>query len=260
VTTLGIVCLPSTPPDRLRAVAEAADDTGVDELWLWEDCFEHGGIATTAAMLAWTERLHVGIGVMPVPLRNPAVTAMEIASLSGMFPGRVHAGLGHGVLDWMDQIGARAESPMTLLAEYVRAVHSLLAGETVTTEGRYVRLRDVTLGRPPSPPPPLHVGAIRPRTLALAGELADGVILTADTTPEQLRDARVVFDAARRPGAAPGRVTVYLRHGSDPEAVAGAVRRTADAGADAVILEPDPGADPVAHARFVGDVVRTRLG
>jgi alkanesulfonate monooxygenase SsuD/methylene tetrahydromethanopterin reductase-like flavin-dependent oxidoreductase (luciferase family) len=260
VTTLGIVCLPSTPSDRLRAVAEAADEGGLDELWLWEDCFEHGGIATTAAMLAWSQRLHVGIGVMPVPLRNPAVTAMEIASLSGMFPGRVHAGLGHGVLDWMDQVGVLAESPMTLLAEYVRTVRSLLAGETVTTQGRYVRMRDVALGQPPSPRPPLHVGAIRSRTIALAGELADGVILTGDTTLDQLREARRIFDASRPSAAEPGRVTVYLRHGRDPGAVADEVRKVAAAGADAVILEPDRGDDPVAHARFVGDAVRTRLG
>jgi alkanesulfonate monooxygenase SsuD/methylene tetrahydromethanopterin reductase-like flavin-dependent oxidoreductase (luciferase family) len=260
VTKLGIVCLPSTPPDQLRAVATAADASGVDELWLWEDCFEQGGIATMSAMLAWTDRLHVGIGVLPVPLRNPAVAAMEIASLCGMFPGRVHAGLGHGVLDWMGQVGARADSPMTLLAEYVSAVRALLAGHTVTTEGRYVRLRDVALGQPPSHPPLLHVGAIRPKTLALAAELSDGAILTGDTTIDELREARAVFDAARPSGVGPGRVTVYLRHGPDgADGVAEGVRRAAAAGADAVILQPGRD-DPVAHARFVGDEVRARLG
>ena len=147
----------------------------MDELWLWEDCFDHGGIATAAAALAWTNRLQVGIGVLPVPLRNPALAAMEIASLARLFPDRVHVGVGHGVLDWMAQVGARAESPMTLLREYVTALRDLLAGETVTTDGRYVQLRDVRLGWAPESPPPLHVGAVRPKTLALAGELADGV-------------------------------------------------------------------------------------
>lgn len=283
---LGIVFRPQIAPEQLRAVAEAADAAGLDELWLWEDCFDEGGISTAAAALAWTERLHVGVGVLPVPLRNPALAAMEIATLSRMFPDRVHVGLGHGVLDWMDQVGVRVESPMTLLREYVSALQSLLAGETVTTDGRYVRLRDVTLGWPPAAPPGLHVGAIRPKTLALAGELADGTVLTGGTTPEEIRAARAAFDAAwgERPGR--GRVTVYLmavtgadaqaryeaelRHwrldpaaevgvAGDADAIAGAVRRWAAAGADAVILQPPAGDDPVEYARFAGEQVRPLL-
>jgi alkanesulfonate monooxygenase SsuD/methylene tetrahydromethanopterin reductase-like flavin-dependent oxidoreductase (luciferase family) len=286
MTRLGIIFRPQLALEQLRATAEAADASGLDELWLWEDCFDHGGIATAAAALAWTERVHVGIGVLPVPLRNPALAAMEIASLGRMFPDRVQVGLGHGVLEWMDQVGARAESPMTLLREYVAALQALLAGETVTAEGRYVRLRDVKLGWTPPTPPPLHVGAVRPKTVALAGELADGVVLTGGTTPDEVRAARAAFDQARgdRPGR--GRVTVYLmaitgpdaeqrlatelQHwkldpsadlavAGDADAIAAAVRRWADAGADAVILQPTAADDPVAYARFAGEQVQPRL-
>ena len=92
------------------------------------------------AALAWTERITVVISLMPVPLRNAALTAMELANLSGMFPGRLIAGLGHGVQEWMGQVGARVDSPLTLLEEYATAVRRLLAGERVTVEGRYVQL------------------------------------------------------------------------------------------------------------------------
>ena len=94
---MGVVFRPQSPPEALRGVVEAADAAGVDELWLWEDCFLEGGLTTSAAALAWSERVHVGIGLLPVPLRNPAVTAMEIATLARMFPGRFWPGLGHGV-------------------------------------------------------------------------------------------------------------------------------------------------------------------
>ena len=57
----------------------------------------------------------VGIGVLPVPLRNVALTAMETATLHRLFPGRLTVGVGHGVQDWMGQVGARPESPVTLL-------------------------------------------------------------------------------------------------------------------------------------------------
>ena len=60
----------------------------------------------------------VGIGLMPAPLRNVATAAMEIATLERLFPGRFVPVVGHGVQDWMGQIGARAESPLTLLREY----------------------------------------------------------------------------------------------------------------------------------------------
>ena len=54
-------------------------------MWLWEDCFAESGIATAAAALAWTERLTVGIGLLPVPLRNVALSAMENATLERLF-------------------------------------------------------------------------------------------------------------------------------------------------------------------------------
>jgi alkanesulfonate monooxygenase SsuD/methylene tetrahydromethanopterin reductase-like flavin-dependent oxidoreductase (luciferase family) len=283
VTSLGIVFRPQRPPEQLRAVAEAADAAGVDELWLWEDCFEEGGISSAAAALAWTERLQVGIGVLPVPLRNVALTAMETASLARMFPGRVHVGVGHGVLDWMGQVGARVSSPMTLLREYVTALQALLAGETVTCSGEYVNLRDVKLGWPPDPKPAVHVGAVRPKTIALAGELADGLVLTGGNPISDLVTARSTFDAARGPVAGRGRVTTYLmctpgpdgeqryraemqRWDLDPDddagaygdgaAIAATVRRWADSGADAVILQPTADEDPVEFARFVGEQVR----
>src|SRR4051794_21634253 len=118
MTRLGVIFRPQFPPEQLRAMAEAADDAGVEELWLWEDCFLESGIAAASAALAWTERLTVGVGVLPVPLRNPALAAMEIATLARLFPGRIRIGLGHGVQEWMGQVGVRAESPMTLLREY----------------------------------------------------------------------------------------------------------------------------------------------
>jgi alkanesulfonate monooxygenase SsuD/methylene tetrahydromethanopterin reductase-like flavin-dependent oxidoreductase (luciferase family) len=284
MTRVGMVFRPQFDSTLLRDAAVAADAGGVDELWLWEDCFEHGGIATTSAALAWTHRIEVGIGVLPVPLRNVALAAMEIATLHRMFPGRVHVGVGHGVLDWMGQVGARAGSPMTLLREYVTALRALLAGETVSESGRYVQLRDVRLGWPPAgPAPALHVGAVGPKTLALAGELADGTILTGGTPAADVPPARAVFDGARPDGAGRGRVTVYLIAltgpdaearlaaelerwdlkpadgvAGDVDAIAAEVRRWAAAGADAVILQPGAEDDPVDYARFAGEV-RARL-
>jgi alkanesulfonate monooxygenase SsuD/methylene tetrahydromethanopterin reductase-like flavin-dependent oxidoreductase (luciferase family) len=196
--TIGVTFRPQCPPEELREVAQAADAAGIAQLWLWEDCFCEGGLATATAALAWTERLHVGVGLLPVPLRNPALAAMEIATVARMFPGRFRPGLGHGVLEWMEQVGARAASPMTLLREYTTAVRDLLHGRTVDVDGRYVHLRDVTLDWPPSGPPPLLVGGRGPKTVSLAGEVADGVILDSVLTLDQIRDGIAGAAAGRR--------------------------------------------------------------
>jgi alkanesulfonate monooxygenase SsuD/methylene tetrahydromethanopterin reductase-like flavin-dependent oxidoreductase (luciferase family) len=89
----------------------------------------------------------------------------------------------------MGQVGGRVESPMTLLREYTAALHSLLQGQRVTARGRYVQLDDVALDWPPLVVPPLLVGGMRPRTLSLAGELADGVIIPGGYSPADIRAA-----------------------------------------------------------------------
>lgn len=286
MTALGAVFRPQLPPERLRAVACAADDAGLEELWLWEDCFLEGGISAAAAALAWTERVRVGVGLLPVPLRNVAVTAMEAATLHRMFPGRAILGVGHGVQDWMGQVGARAESPVTLLREHLDALRALLRGERVSTDGRYVKLDGVALDWPPPGAPEVLAGATGPRTLRLSGATADGTVLTAATAPEGVRRARRLIDEGRESAGRTDhhRVVVYLHTATGPDAaarlraeieangedpvpehgvagdagvVAKAVRRLADAGADTVVLQPtadEP--DPEGFVRFAAQDVR----
>jgi alkanesulfonate monooxygenase SsuD/methylene tetrahydromethanopterin reductase-like flavin-dependent oxidoreductase (luciferase family) len=239
--TLGVTFRPQLPPERLREVAQAAEGAGVAELWLWEDCFLEGGLTAGAAALAWTERLRVGVGLLPVPLRNPALAAMELATLARLFPGRLLPGLGHGVLDWMAQVGARADSPMGLLREYTAAVRALLHGRRVTVAGRYVRLDGVALDWPPSEVPPVLVGARGPKTLRLAGELADGAILDSEVTPDGVRAAVAHVEEGRAAAGRtePARVVAYLEV-PDP-GVDGLRRQVLDlaaAGAGTVVLQP----------------------
>lgn len=286
MTDLGVVFRPQVAPERLRAAARAADAAGLDELWLWEDSFFQSGIASAAAALAWTERLRVGVGLLPVPLRNVALTAMEAATLHRMFPGRAVLAVGHGVQEWMGQAGVRVESPVTLLREHLAALRALLRGERVTADGRYVRLNDVALEWPPQQVPAVLAGAVGPRSLRLSGECADGTVLDGSTTPEVLRRARGLTDEGRRAaGRTDGhRVVVYLSaatgtdgaerlqaeldhwgNGSvpdlgaagDAETVAAGVRKLADAGADAVILQPTPDEpDLEGFIRFAAEEVR----
>ena len=228
---------------------------------MWEDCFKESGIATATAMLAATSRLPVAIGLLPVPLRNVALTAMELATLARLFPGRLTAGIGHGVLDWMSQVGARAESPLTLLREYTAALSALLHGETVTVHGRYVHLEEVALDWPPAVAPPLLVGGVRPRTVSLAGELADGVIISSGPSPG--RDPRHGRPFPRPPaGGGPGDVVVFtsVPRPARRRTIAAVVSEYAAAGATHVAVNADEDdADLVRFVRFLAREVNPLL-
>jgi alkanesulfonate monooxygenase SsuD/methylene tetrahydromethanopterin reductase-like flavin-dependent oxidoreductase (luciferase family) len=258
MTTIGIVFPPHQPPERLRDLAVAAESADVEELWLWEDCFFESGLAPAAAVLAWTNRIGVGVSLMPVPLRNVALCAMEIATIARLFPGRFRPGIGHGILDWMGQAGARAKSPTTLLREYSTALRSLLDGETVTTSGDYVRLDDVRLAYPPESVPPLLIGATKPKTLAIAGEFGDGVLLGGgEETPDGVREsARIALEAREARGVrAPFGVTmnVMVSVTASADAIDEAVRPYVAAGVTrATICGVDADGTPDGSDRLLG--------
>jgi alkanesulfonate monooxygenase SsuD/methylene tetrahydromethanopterin reductase-like flavin-dependent oxidoreductase (luciferase family) len=244
----------------LAVTAREVEAAGFDELWLWEDCFMAGAIASAAVALAATERIPVGLGIMPAPVRNPAFAAMEIAALARMFPGRILPGFGHGPADWMRQVGAKPKSQLALLEETVTAVKALLAGDEVDVEGSYVRLDRVRLDHPPEVVPPVYTGVRRERSLALSGRVADGTILAELASVPYIEWARAQIAATR-----PHRLTVFALWSEDratlqpaleerigfggpavehldldTAAVVGPaqVRALADAGADAVVLVP----------------------
>lgn len=277
---VGILFRPQLPPERLREFVTSAELAGLDDLWMWEDCFLEGGLTTAAAALAWSSSLRIGLGLMPVPLRNPALAAMEVATLARLFPGRFVPAVGHGVLPWMEQVGARVPSPMTLLREWVTATRSLLRGDAVTVSGQYVRLDHVALDWPPATVPPLLVGARGPKTLALAGEVADGLVLDAGISSHGVHLA-VDRAAARRPhevvvnvlcAGGPGsteRIQAELAESAEPlstraatgspEEVADTVRSFARAGATTVVLQPTADDPDVAATIRLGSAARTVL-
>ena len=99
------MCFPrECPGSAVTEIARRLEAGGLDELWLIEDCFFTTAPPLAAAALASTERLAVGLGILPAVSRTAAVTAMEIATLASIGPGRVVGGIGHGIQSWMAQM------------------------------------------------------------------------------------------------------------------------------------------------------------
>ncbi|MFE2107821.1 LLM class flavin-dependent oxidoreductase [Kitasatospora sp. NPDC059463] len=206
---MGVMFDRSWDPAGLPAFAREAEALGVDDLWVVEDLGWNGGVSAAAVALGASERLRVGIGIAPAPLRSPALLAMEVATLARVFPGRLVAGIGHGVREWMRQAGVAPRSPLALLEEALTAVRGLLRGERVTVDGRELQLDGVQLVHPPAPDaiPPVIAGVVSPKSLELAGRAAQGTLVAEGHGPEDLRAVRA---AAERGGAGPDHtVTVF---------------------------------------------------
>ena len=231
---VGVVLRPQSPPEELRETVVAADEAGLDELWLG---FPEHGLGAAAAALTWSERLTVGIGLLPP--RDPAVAATEIAMVARLFPGRFVPAVGP----------ARTAHAVTVLREHADAVRRLLHGETVEVTGQ---LDAVGLDRPPEQVPPRILGAREPETLALAGEVGDGVLLDACfVTPKYVASASArVAQAAQAAGRPAPRVVTFAEIEPEVPALGDRARaliaELAAAGADSVVLQctsqhPDPG-------------------
>ncbi|MFI8804432.1 LLM class flavin-dependent oxidoreductase [Micromonospora chalcea] len=268
-------------PTALPEFVRALDRMPVDDCWIVEDIGWAGSVALTATALANSSRLRIGMGVCPVPLRNPVLHAMELAALAELHPGRLIAGLGHGSPARLRRVAPRGGSQLALLEATLAAVRRLLAGDRVTLRRESVHLDDARLEHVPPVPPALYVGAVGPRTLALSGRIADGTVLAEGCTPDVLgRDLAYL----RAGGAGPHEVVVYQhllihsdkRHvekvggpviakfaelhrvapdpamiaAGDPGTAAKRVTSLWDAGADTVVLRPI-GADPLTQVRRV---------
>lgn len=219
---IGVMFRREHPPAALPGFARRAEAAGFDELWLVEDCFFAGGFALASAALAATDRIAVGLGIVPAVARNPAFAAMEIAALAGLHPGRFRPGVGHGVADWMRQIGAFPGSQLAALEETIVAIRALLGDETVSVDGRHVRFREVRLDQPPAQPPPIVAGVMNVKSLRLAGRVADGTILTEGAAPAYVRWARerIAEGLAEAGRTGPHRLVVYAWCHLDPDPAA----------------------------------------
>ncbi|MCX4739370.1 LLM class flavin-dependent oxidoreductase [Streptomyces antibioticus] len=221
---IGVMYDRDRDPAGLPAFARAAEALGVDDLWVVEDLGWNGGVSAAAVALGATERLRVGLGIAPAPLRSPALLAMELATLARVFPGRLVAGIGHGVREWMAQAGVAPRSPLALLEETITSVRALLSGQRVTLDGREVRLDGIELVHPPAEVPPVVAGVVRPRSLELSGRVADGTLVAEGHGPRDLAEIRALTAEG---GAGPGHtltVFAFAHAGDDPAEVSRTLR------------------------------------
>lgn len=132
-----------------------------------------------AAAARQAPRIEVGTALIPAVLRHPQALAAEALTAQAALAGRLTLGIGMSHRHVVEgRLGMSYERPAQFMGEYLDALLPLLRGETADTRGE--RLTMVGgLDIDGVAPPPLLLGALGPRMLALAGRLADGIVTAA---------------------------------------------------------------------------------
>jgi probable F420-dependent oxidoreductase len=175
---LGMGFLHAFPFEDYLALVGEVEERGYDTAWAGES----GGldaVTVLTAIASASRRIRVASGVIPVQTRSPIVLGQTAAALGYIAPGRVALGLGISspiiVGQWH---GLPFTRPLAQLRDAVAIIRAVMSGERVTTDGAFYRMKNFRLTVPPPPKPvAIYLGALGPRALALAGEIADGVLL-----------------------------------------------------------------------------------
>jgi len=135
---------------------------------------------TLAAIAANTKTVKLGTSICNPYSRNPAIIAASILSLDSLSKGRAILGLGPGSTETLGMVGLSRRKPLTTIKDAVNACRKFFNGEIVTMESPGFRISDVQFTQA-SHSIPIYLGGSGPRMLALAGEIADGVLLTCSS-------------------------------------------------------------------------------
>lgn len=198
-----------TVPEMIR-IAKDAEALGIDSIWLTETRFTRDAVTTAAAIAANTTRVRVATAVINPFTRGPVLIGVTAATLDELAGGRFILGIGPGSPSVLERQGIGFDRPLTRLRETVDAVRTLLRRDTVRLSGVPEKGRGAALDFAPlRNSVPIYLGVTGPNALALAGEIADGVLLNGFVSVDYTRRAvEIVRSAAADSGRDPGSVEI----------------------------------------------------
>ncbi|WP_398471829.1 LLM class flavin-dependent oxidoreductase [Tardiphaga sp.] len=206
---LGIRVDGSVTPQECVEMAVAADRAGLAGVWFAENAFARGIWPAAAACAAATKRIHIHAGVFNPFTRHPAMMAMEMAALSDLAGDRASISIGAGIMSATAKLEIDAQRPVPALRDAIAILRGLLRGEEVDYTGPRFSAKKVKLEQPPKHDIPIFLAGRGNLTVKLAGEGADGLLVSnmcsagyAGHSAELMRDAR--------PSKAGGAVVQYM--------------------------------------------------
>jgi 5,10-methylenetetrahydromethanopterin reductase len=170
-----VLARPSTPAEVV-ADARRAEDEGFASAWSVHFSRAYDALTTLAVAGTVTSRIELGVGIVPTYPRHPLALAQQAATAQAFCGGRLTLGVGVSHRPVIEGIhGLPYASPAAHMREYLTVLGPLLRGETVAFQGEHYKV-DGGFAVPGTSPVSVLVGALSPRMVQAAGELADGVI------------------------------------------------------------------------------------
>lgn len=175
------------PVDDYVALARAAEAAGFDQFWVSNDLFLRSVPVILAAVARATERIAIGTCVVNPSTMHPAEIAMLAATLDELSGGRFNLGIAAGGAELLKWVNIAHEQPLMATRRAIAQIRALLTGTPVEgwTPEAYMRF-------PVARRIPIYLGAMGPKMLRLAGEVADGV-LPLLFPPEHFATARALI-------------------------------------------------------------------
>ena len=204
-------------PAEAQAFAIAAEAAGARDLWISCHLFQREPAVVAALALAATRRLGAVLMAISPYAVHPVYAAMAAATLEEQFPGRVRLCFGVGAPKDLEAAGIAAPAPVDTLRAAITSARRLFAGERNAPDGRVLVNAPRTI--------PIWLAASGPRMLALAGDIADGVLISGGTAPEFVRWSLDLARAAATGRALQTASLVYASADADAAAAHGRLRR-----------------------------------
>ena len=175
--------------------ARAAERAGFGTVWFAENPFNRGVLPAMVACALATTTIRIGIGVFNPFNRHPTLIAMEMGALDELSGGRAVLGIGAGIK--IAQMGLPAHRPIAAVRDAMQIIRPLLRGEEVDYEGKIFKAEKVRLEFPLRRASlPILMAAVGDQALRLAGELADGLMISNMSPPAYTRRAVGIMTAA----------------------------------------------------------------
>ena len=153
-----------------------AELRGFDQVWVSNDLFLRSAAVMLTAAAGATERIGLGVGIMNPYSMHPSEIAMMAGTLQEVSGGRFLLGMAAGAEEFLHWAGIARPRPLATTREALTRLRALLdGGRPAESDPGSGWTTDAFL-RFPTVPTPLYLGGMSPKMLALAGELADGVL------------------------------------------------------------------------------------
>lgn len=175
---VGVEIVPQYPIREIAELVRELENIGIDQVWFTDHFFNRNPYVAACAAGMVTKRIELGIGVTNPYVMHPAYIASLALSLNELTEGRFNLGLGAGDKTTLEMIGIKREKALTRLREAILIIRELVQGRKVSFEGSVFRISNAKMFYTYRPVK-VYVGAQATKTLQLAGELADGVLLNA---------------------------------------------------------------------------------